>query len=718
MAVLNRYRPAPAHPRLLEPGRMGPLRLRNRIVMPAMDQNACTDSGLITDRVVAHYEERARGGVGLLILETSAVAYPVGATSHHQPSLSDDGCIPGLRRLAEAVHRHGSSMAVQICHHGKVARIDTLEGRDQLVASVPVPFPRPDLDNITAAELSRIAAVTGRNRTAHRAATAADLDRVVEQFAAAARRVQAAGLDGVEIHAGHGYLISSFLSPLYNRRDDGYGGTPENRARLLTRVIGAVRQACGDGFAVVVRLDGCEFEPGGTPGAGINPALAARYAAMAEAAGADAVHVSASSTNSMSVGFTEGPLPWKPGQYLQLARTVKAAVGIPVIAVGRLTPDLAEQALSSGNTCDFVSMGRQLLADPDIPNRLAAGRPELVRTCISCFVCVAENFWDATPVCAVNTRLGRYDRPSPPPTPRRRVVVVGGGPAGMEAARVAAGRGHDVVLLERRRLGGTAWFSALTTPANGELVRYLASAVAESGVDVRLGVDAGVDTVAAERPDVVIVATGARRDRPALPGGDLPHVLSGDDLRELLDGGGATRTGMGARLLIGAGRRAGALDDPARLRRLSRLWMPVGRRVAVIGGGLVGVELAGFLAGRGRVVTLLEESPYLGAEMALPRRMRAVHELEEAGVRMERRVAVTGIDPRAVNYRPAGADGWDQSRSVPADTVIYAAGVKPDPGLADRLRAAGLDARPVGDCAQVGYIQGAIHSGAAAAELI
>lgn len=721
MAVLSGTGAGRGHPHLLQPGRIGPLRLRNRIVMPAMDQNACTGSGLITDRVVAHYEERAQGGVGLLILETSAVAYPVGATSYHQPSLSDDDCIPGLRRLAEAVHRHGAAMAVQICHHGKVARIDTLEGREQLVASVPVPFPRPDLDNITADEVTRIAAVTAGNRITHRAATAADLDEVVEHFAAAARRVQAAGLDGVEIHAGHGYLISTFLSPLYNRRDDSYGGTAENRARLLSRVIVAVHRACGDGFAVLVRLDGCEFEPGGSPGAGIDPALAARYAAMAEAAGADAVHVSASSTNSMSVGFTEGPLPWRPGQYLHLARTVKAAVRIPVIAVGRITPDLAEQALAGGDTCDFVSMGRQLLADPDIPHRLAAGRPELVRTCISCFVCVAENFWDATPVCAVNTRLGRYDRPAPPPTPRRRVVVVGGGPAGMEAARVAAGRGHDVVLLERRRLGGTAWFSALTTPANAELVRYLEHAIAEAGVEVRLGTEAGVTAVAAERPDVVIVATGARRDRPALPGGDLPHVLSGDDLRALLDGGagpGPGRAGLLSRGLIGAGRLTGVLEDPAHLRRLSRLWMPVGRRVAVIGGGLVGVELAAFLAERGRTVTLLEESPYLGAEMALPRRMRAVHELEEAGVRTERRVTVTGIDRRTVTYRPAGADGWDQARSVPADTVIYAAGVRPDPGLADRLRAAGFDAHPVGDCARVGYIQGAIHSGAAAAELV
>ncbi len=713
------------HHRLLEPGRIGALELRNRIVMPAMDQNACSDSGLITDAVIAHYEERARGGVGLLILETSAIAYPVGATSRHQPSLAGDDCIPGLRRLAEAVHGHGAAMVVQMCHHGKVARVDTQEGRDQLVASTPVPSPYPDLENITGEELSRIAAVHGGQRPTARAATPTDLDEVVERFATAARRVQAAGLDGVEIHAGHGYLISAFLSPLYNQRQDDYGGTPQNRARLLTRVVGAVRQACGPSFALLVRLDGCEFDPGGKASGGIDPELAARYATLAEAAGADAVHVSASSTNSMSVGFTDGPLPWQPGQFLGLARTVKARVRIPVIAVGRLDPDRAERALAAGDTCDFVAMGRQLLADPEIPNRLAAGRADLVRTCISCFVCVAQNFWDATPVCAVNPQLGHYDRRTRATSARsRKVVVVGGGPAGMEAARVAAGRGHRVILIERWRLGGTARLSALTTPANGELVRYLQAAVLEAGVEVRLGVRADLEVVSTEEPDAVVVATGARRDRPAIPGGDLPHVLSGDDLRRLLDPetGGRTRDGArpaggrSQRLLIGLGRRTGALDDPARMRSLSRLWMPIGRRVAVIGGGLVGAELAEFLAERGRTVSLLEESPHVGAEMALPRRMRAVHQLVEAGVRIERQVTVTAIDRVGVTFRPVGsATGW---RSVRADTVIYATGVQPDLSLAEELAVAGYETHPAGDCAEVGYIQGAIHSGAAVAEMI
>lgn len=677
--------------------------------MPAMDQNACTSEGLITDEVVAHYEDRARGGTGLLILETSAVAYPIGATSRHQPSLASDDCVPGLRRLGEAVHGHGAAMIVQICHHGKVARVDTMEGRDQLVASVPIPSYPPELENVLPDELSGLIAANGSRRPSQRAATGEDLDWVVGAFTAAAQRVQAAGLDGVEIHGGHGYLISSFLSPISNHRDDEYGGSVENRVRLLASVVASVRAACGPDFAVVVRLDGREYG-----GEGITPDLAASYAAVAAEAGADAIHVSASSLNSMSYAFTDGPLPWQPGQYVELARRVKAAVGVPVIAVGRISPSMAEDLLADGRTCDFVSMGRQLLADPEIPNRLEQGRPELVRTCINCFVCVAQNFWDGRPVCAVNTRLGHYDRVVGPAARRRRVVVVGGGPAGMEAARVAAVRGHEVLLIEGHRLGGTALMSSLTTPANAELVRYLSAAVRDEGVEVRLGRRVEVHDVVAESPDAVVVATGARRRRPDVPGGDLPHVLSGDDLRDLLSGRpGQRNLKPGHRWLLSTARAVGLLENPLRLRRMSRRWIPLGRRVVVIGGGLVGVELAEFLAERNRQVTLLEESPHLGAEMALPRRMRAIHELQRSGVRTERTATVIRIDTSGVTY----ISGEDEHH-VTADHIIYATGVEPDTGLADALTGAGIETYAVGDCARVGYIEGAIHSGAEAASLI
>jgi len=690
--------------RLLEPGRIGPMELRNRIVMPAMDQNTC-DDGAITDLTIAHYEARAKGGVGLLILETSAVAWPVGATSIHQPALSDDCFLPGLTRLAEVAHAHGACIVVQACHHGKTAGVDPMQDRDQLVPSVPLPDDPPDISAITMPELMKMAALTGGKRATHREATADDIAWVIDQFVEAAARVQRAGFDGIEVHAAHGYLISTFLSPRFNRRTDDYGGSDENRARLLVEIVQGIRARCGSGFAIIVRLDGREYAEGG-----IEPLLSAEYAAMAERAGADAIHVTASGVDAMGVGFTNGPLPWQPGQYVGLAAVVKQQVGIPVIAVGRIMPEQAESVLADGD-CDFISMGRQLLADPDLPAKLLAGRPDAVRTCINCYVCVAQNFWDGTPICAVNAELGHYDEGTiERADSERTIAVIGGGPGGMEAARVAALRGHRVVLFERsKHLGGTARFSSLTTPMNAELVRYLSTMLADLDVEVRLDSAVTVEALRALAPDAVVVATGARRERPAVPGADLPHVLSGDDLRAMLTGDDPkvmARLPLVKRLIVSAGRSIGLLSTIDRVRHWSKRWMPIGRDVVVVGGGLVGVELAEFLAERGRRVVVLEEGDKLAVEMAHPRRARSLHEARSHGVEFVTGAVLRSIERETVEYLVA-----DEVCSARASQVIIASGVEPDHALADTLRAEGFDVRVIGDAERVGYIEGAIRSG-------
>lgn len=684
------------------------MEVRNRIVLPAMDQNNCTEEGLVTDETIAHYEARARGGAGLLIVETSAVSYPRGATARHQPALSHDGVAPGLRRLAEAVHAHGARLVVQACHHGKTSSVDVSEGRPALIPSVPPPpsDPRGMMADTSMDELLRMATLTGGQMPNYAEATVEQLAGIVADFADAAARVQAAGCDGIEVHAAHGYLLSTFLSPAWNRREDEYGGSTGNRARLLVEVVTAIRERCGPDFAVLVRLDGHEY---GVEG-GTTVDLAAEHARAAVAAGADAIHVSATSSAGTGVGFTDAPLPWQPNQYEHLARTVKAAVDVPVIAVGRIRPSEGERILAGGGA-DLVSLGRQLLADPDLPNRLADERPDLVRPCINCFVCVAQNFWSGKPVCAVNARLGHYDAPDPAPAGQaRHVVVVGGGPGGMECARVAAGRGHRVTLLEAGdRLGGTARFSSLTTPLNGEFVDYLATAIREAGVEVRTGVRADADTIAALAPDVVVVATGARRDRPDLPGADLPHVHSGDDLRALLTGSrepGTRQPGALVRLLLGTGRLLGLTADMARVRSLSRLWMPLGRRVVVVHGGLVGVELAHFLAERGRDVTVLEPGTLPAEAMAHPRRWRALHESREEGVVFHTEAEVVAITTDHVEYRQG-----DDTHRVPADDVVIAGGVHADRSLADFLADAGHEVHVVGDAAEEWYIEGAVRSG-------
>jgi 2,4-dienoyl-CoA reductase-like NADH-dependent reductase (Old Yellow Enzyme family)/thioredoxin reductase len=680
------------------------MELRNRIVMPAMDQNTC-DEGAITDLTIAHYEARAKGGVGLLILETSAVAWPVGATSIHQPALSDDRFIPGLTRLADAAHAHGACIVVQACHHGKTAGVDPMQDRQQLVPSIPLPDDPADISAITMPELMKMAALTGGKRATQREATLDDIAWVIDQFAEAADRVQRAGFDGIEVHAAHGYLISTFLSPRFNRRTDAYGGSDANRARLLVEILRAIRARCGSDFAIIVRLDGREYSEGG-----IEPLLAAEYAVMAEQAGADAIHVTASGVDAMGVGFTNGPLPWQPGQYVGLAAVVKQRVGIPVIAVGRIMPAQAESVLADGD-CDFISMGRQLLADPDLPAKLLAGRPDAVRTCINCYVCVAQNFWDGTPICAVNAELGHYDEGTiEKADTARTIAVIGGGPGGMEAARVAALRGHRVVLFERsKELGGTARFSSLTTPMNAELVRYLSTMMTDLDVNVRLGSSVTVEALRALGPDAVVVATGARRERPAVPGADLPHVLSGDDLRALLTGDDPAvmaRLPVVKRLIVSVGRSLGLLSTIDRVRHWSTRWMPIGRDVVVIGGGLVGVELAEFLAERGRRVTVLEEGDKLAVEMAHPRRARALHEARSHGVEFVAGATLRSIGRDSVDYIVA-----DELRSARASQVIIASGVEPDQMFADQLIAEGFDVRVVGDAERVGYIEGAVRGG-------
>jgi len=692
--------------RLLGEGRIGPLALRNRIVLPAMDQNLCVE-GELTDANLSHYEERAAAGVGLLIVETSAVMWPVGATSRRQPSLSTDACIPGFTELAKRVHAHGAKVVVQMCHHGKTALVDTAAGRDQLVPSAPLPPTdmRGFIRDLTMAELMRMGEKTGGASPTHHEATADDLAEVVEAFAAAAARLQHAGCDGIEVHAAHGYLISTFLSPHWNRRTDDYGTTVEGRTRLLRQVVSAIRVRCGTDFVIIVRLDGQEFGVDG----GITLDLAVQHAVSAERAGADAIHVSAIGAPDAGVSFTDGPIPYRPVQYRELFGAVRSAVDVPVIAVGRISPAAAEEVLAAGDA-DFIAMGRQLLADPQLAKRLMDGRPDLVRPCINCFVCVAENFWDESPICAVNARLGRPDAPKvlPAGVPRR-IAVVGGGPAGLEAARVAASRGHDVTIFERAdHLGGTARFSAVTTPINATLIDYLAASVGELGVNVRLGSEASADEIEAASFDAVVVATGAHRGRPPIPGAELDHVLTGDDLRMMLTGGnGAALCGLstGQRFAVKAAQRL-HLTTPERVRGLSKRWMPLGDNIVIVGGGLVGVEIAEFLAQRGRHVTVLEQGPDLGVEMAHPRRWRTLHQAREDNVTFVTGASVDVIDEKAVRYTVD-----DAAAVVAADHVVIANEVHPGAALADELAKRGLEVHVIGDAAAVTYIQGAIRTG-------
>ncbi|MEO9140232.1 MAG: FAD-dependent oxidoreductase [Jatrophihabitans sp.] len=691
---------------LLSPGRIGGLQLPNRVVMAAMDMNLC-HTGELDEGDIDHFVARARGGVGLVITGTSAVAYPQGATTRKQPGLSDDRYLPGLRALADGVHAVGGRVCVQLCHHGKTSAVDTADGRPLLVPNLSLP--KPDMTALidtTNEERQNLGNAREGKTESYKEATEEDLAEVVRVFASAAARVKAAGIDAVEIHAGHGYLLNTFLSAGYNKRSDQWGGSVQNRARLTCDIVRAIRVEVGPGFPVLVKFNGAEFflENGTT----VDEAV--QISRLFESAGADAIEVTGYSNDPFS-GFTFGPLPTAPAAYRDVTRAIRAAVTIPVIAVGRVLPELGEQMLAA-QECDFVAMGRWLLTDPDLVDKIAAGRRASVRPCIDCLVCVERNFFNDTPQCTVNPALRTPNTPDLPPTEHpRTVVVIGGGPSGMETARLAARCGHRVTLLEKsERLGGTAWFSQLTTPANGPFIEWQEHELHDEGVDVRTGVNATLAQVQALRPDVVVVATGARRDLPALPGADLPHVQTGDSLRDLMTGAAPATAGRGirallARMLVPVARLVGITARPRLLRALSRVWLPVARDVVVIGGGLVGLELGEFLAERRRHVTVLEDGPVLGLPMAMPRRLSAVARAKHAGVEMIRGAAPTRITATEVYYRVG-----DDERRAAAGTVIIAGGVRPDTSMADDLRAAGLDVRIVGDAGEVDYIFGAVHS--------
>ena len=693
---------------LLSPGRIGTMELRNRIFMSPMGSNTADPEGYCGERLRKYYAARAEGGAALLIMGSVAISWPVGSANYRQVAISDDRFIPGLRAVAEDVHRHGAKLAVQLQHAGLTAMNDIRDGRPVLTPSIPVAKDGDMGPHLFPDEAARMSTpyASPNARLGYQVATEEDLAWVIEQFAAAAERAMRAGIDAVEIHAGHGYLIHSFLNPSVNARADRWGGCLENRARLLLECIGAIKLRCGKDYPVWCRLDGMEFLTEG----GITHEDACQTARLAEAAGADAIHVSAYADASRGEGFTVAHTVHKAQGFLPYATGIRQSVGIPVITAGRLEPEVADERIRRGEI-DFVAMARKLLADPELPEKLRTGRAAEVRPCIYCYTCISRIFVNGTTACAVNARTGReWETVITPAAQPKRLLIAGGGPAGMEAARVARLRGHRVTLCEKSsRLGGSAFFSAASYEPNGRLVRYLTAQMSLQGVDVRLDTEVTPELVARERPDAVILAVGAARETAAVPGIGLPHVLDGEDLRAMLggDGGQRVRAGVLAALLLRTGKLLGILDRPDWMRVLSRVWMPLGKRVVMIGGGLVALELAEFLAERGRKVIILEQGEVLGAGLALVRRWRNIADCKRLGVEMLRGATLLRIEKDSLVYRNAQA----QERRIAADQVILTTGAVANPGPAERLRATGVPVHEIGDCTGVGYIEGAIHAG-------
>ena len=694
------------HPHLASPASIGNLELKNRMIMAAMGSNFASEDGHTTDQLIAYYEERARGGIGLIILETSAITWPAGASMPNMIGFSKDEFIPSLQSLTQRIHQHGSKIAAQLNHSGKIAQEDVIAGRPIPVPSIPKSEPSDMFGLLTQDEIMNFIKAGGPDGKGPRyhELSVDEIQQEVQHFVDAAKRAKASKFDAIEIHAGHGYLISSFLSPAINKRTDEYGGTAEKRARLLVEIISQIKQQIED-FPVLVRLDANEYRIEN----GITPADFLITASMAQEAGADAIDVSAYGNTSKGIAFTEAPLVHEPGGFLDFVKMAKKELTIPIIAVGRIELDVAEKGLKN-NEFDFLAMGRKVLADPGLPNKVISGQEHLIRPCIYCYVCVSQIFINKPMMCAVNSQLGNEHRSENiihSTADQKKILVIGAGPSGMESARLLAMRGHHVEVWEKDKdIGGTVRVAALAYEPNGHLINYLKNSLDALGVKIKLRTIATAKSVQAFKPDHVIVAVGANRDAPSIKGKNGRNVFDGEQLRGLLfgsDNNASKKLSLLQQLILKIGRASQLLRNISALRFLSKIWMPISKNIVVIGGDLVGLELAEFLVERGRTVKVLEPSGSLGPNLSIVRRSRVVHMLKEHGVDLLTNVEVQEIYDQGVLFNHEKIE-----KSLKADQVIIALGANANLDLVKELNSLNLPITSIGDCTSVGYIHGAI----------
>lgn len=659
------------YPHLFTPGRIGSLELRNRIVMCPMGMLLGNDDGTASDNEIAYYEARARGGAGLLLQGTVCVGYPAGTNHPRMPGASDDRFIPGMTRLADAVHRHGAKLAAQLNYMGVYAMCDMFEGRPRVVPyDMAQPDPEPLVTMVTPAEgqLMTSEFMQPGVNFAWQIADEDDIARVIGMYAGAAERCARAGYDGIELHAGHGYIIDEFLAPR-NQRPDRWGGSLENRARFLLTVIGAIREKLGPDFPLWMRINA--YERHHEVGEQFDEQL--QVIEMAVAAGIDAVHLTAYANTDVATAATDSYAPHVPGPLQEHAARVRARVDVPVITFGRLEADEAEQALADGQA-DFVAFGRKLIADPDLPNKLAEGRTDDVRPCIYNYRCIGNIALRVPMNCVVNAQSGKeHDLTLDPTTTPKQVLVIGGGPAGMEAARLLAQRGHRVTLREAgTRLGGTLNIASLVDPLLDRWLGWEIRQLEQTDVTIELGVR--VDPSAIEASfDEIVVATGGAWVMPELPG--VARAVMVTDLTGWLRDGDQADSDT------------------------------VGKHVVIVGEEKSAISLASLCEARGRQVTMVGATGVLGQALGLPGRYELVADLRRRGVRTLGPATIDEVGDTTVTIT---ADGTTDT--IDADTVIVTTGLTPDRALADAIAATGRTVHAIGDCDEVALIEGATRS--------
>ena len=609
--------------KLFSKGNIGKMRLKNRVYMTAMTTGFAGKNGQPTDQLLSYYEERAKGGVGLIVTEIFKVNAVHGNALGNQLYALDVNNTPSLAQMTARIHKYGTRIVAQL-HHGGSTNSPELNG-GRLVGASAI----PNVSGIVPEPL-----------------TLEEIEELKQQFIMTAPLCKAADFDGVELHCAHGYLLCEFLSASSNQRDDQYGGSLENRCRLPIEILQGIKAVCGPDFPVLIRYSVQEYDPGHPNSISLEEGV--EMAKMFEAAGVDALDVSCGNYFTM-YGENMETYHYEQGWRKDATKAVKDAVSIPVMGMNNIKePEFAETLLEEG-VCDFVGVGRGHIADPEWVRKAQTGRSAEIRKCMGCMYCFESLLSVGYARCAANPRMGREYSFREPPCKNgngRPVAVIGGGPAGMQAASLLANRGFDVTLFEAQdALGGALTLAGSTAPYKNKMLKMrdtLALEVEKSGAKVCLGTKADVDTVAALNPVGVFIAAGAKPVVPPIPGIDNAKVVLAND--------------------VVAGK------------------VKVSGKVVIAGSGLTGMETAEMISRQGDVteLSLVDMLPQIGAGLYPSIYFNVMRNLAACNAQMYPGHAVKSIDDKGITMTKV-EDGSELF--LEADYVILALGLKPDKAM-------------------------------------
>ena len=667
---------------------MGNMYLENRIKFPSIATDYVTD-GEVNPQITAFYRERAKGGVGL----AGICLCPTRLDQGPWLSIYDDSFIPGVKEIVKIFHDNGTKVYAQL-----------IPGYSWAFPGRPVEFVSPSGISITGRvdPPYRLGGPRRGTATARHTLTESEIAQITEAFGDAAKRAREAGFDALEFGTGGQYFIGQFLSPLINKRTDNYGGSLENRMRFCLEIIDSAKKNAGADWTYIIRW-GRQFREDGVTVEDLKST-----AIMLERAGIAAIDVIA--------GWHEDPVPMiqssvPQGKWIYLADEVKQAVNVPV-GTGTNIQDVevAEKALREGKA-DYVYMARALVADPELPRKAKEGRLKDIRPCINCGRCYESAVVDEVGLsCTVNPQVGREWEYVVEPVPEpKKVFIIGGGPAGLEAARIASLRGHEVTLYdEKRRVGGATLLAGVIDQRIEKFNKYLQRQVKKWPLkEIRLGGKVTRNLLAETGPDVVVVASGGIPPVLDVPGIDGSNVLSGSDIQKLLGGGAIDRGGVGQRLLW---RLASLLVrywyNFDFVRWFLRFPFPFKKRVIIIGGGFAGCEMGEFLLGKGKQITIIEEGSKLGIDIGPVTRWVMMGRLREGNARLETGVQLEAITERGIKVRKNGA-----SLFLEGDTVLLAKGLVANSDQMKNMIGNIADTRFIGDCSEPGKIMEAMKSG-------